>query len=167
MEMNGWTRTYLGSTLLMLCASALVYAVAGAAVVQQVDVMLADRAPVAYVTIPGEVAQAGAALVRVVVTQIQNPAAVPVDVMVSLCWMQRHSRSCQGPIGSLSLFPPDQPGTFVLRLPREVLRETTGGQHEGRQELALEFRLDFPQRDRTSTPVTLTIGRLLWVQESE
>jgi hypothetical protein len=151
----------------MLCASALAHAVAGAAVVQQVDVMLADRTPIAYVTIPGEVAQAGAALVRVVVTQIQNPAAVPVDVMVSLCWMQRHFRSCQGPIGSFSLFPSNQSGTFVVRLPREILLDTTGGQHEEKRELALEFRLDRSKHDRPSEPVALTIGRLLWAQENE
>ena len=162
--MRGWERTFLGAILLLVCAATSAKAVVFAEIVQQVDAVLADRTPIVYVAIPGDVARAGLSLVRVVVTNVKNPAAAPVDVMVSLCSMNRNNRVCTGPTGSFSLFPANQPGTFVLRIPSEVTLDTTGSKNEEMRELALEFRLDSPRHDRTSGPVTITIGRLLWAQ---
>ena len=162
--MRGWERTFLGATLLMVCAATSAKAVVSAEIVQQVDAVLADRTPIVYVAIPGDVARAGLSLVRVVVKNVKNPATVPVDVMVSLCSMNRNNRVCKGPVGSFSLFPANQPGTFVLRIPSEVMLDTTGSKDEEMGELALEFRLDSPKRDGISEPVTITIGRLLWAQ---
>lgn len=162
--MRGWERTFLGATLLMVCAETSDQAVVSAEIVQQVDAVLADRTPIVYVVIPGGVARAGLSLVRVVVTNVKNPAAAPVDVMVSLCSINRNSRVCKGPIGSFSLFPANQPGTFVLRIPSEVMLDTMGSKDEELRELALEFRPDSPKRDGISEPVTITIGRLLWAQ---
>ncbi len=148
----------------MVCAATSAKAVVAAEISQQVDAVLADRTPIVYVAIPGDVARAGLSLVRVVVTNVTNPAAAPVDVMVSLCSMNRNNQVCTGPIGSFSLFPANQPGTFVLRIPRDAMWNTTGGQNEEMRELALEFRLDSPRHDRISGPVAITIGRLLWAQ---
>ena len=162
--MRVWERTFLGATLLIMCAATSAKAVVSAEIVQQVDAVLADRTPIVYVAIPGDVARAGLSLVRVVVTNVKNPAAAPVDVMVSLCSMKRNNQVCRRPIGSFSLFPANQPGTFVLRIPSEVMLDTTGSKDEEMGELALEFRLDSPKRDGISEPVTITIGRLLWAQ---
>jgi hypothetical protein len=162
--MRVWERTFLGATLLIVCAATSAEAVVSTEIVQQVDAVLADRTPIVYVAIPGDVARAGLSLVRVVVTNVQNPAAAPVDVMVSLCSMHRNNRVCKGPSGSFSLFPVNQPGTFVLRIPRDAMWDTMGGQNEEMRELALEFKLDSPKHDRISGPVAITIGRLLWAQ---
>ena len=162
--MRVWERTFLGATLLMVSAATSAQAVVSAEIVQQVDAVLADRTPIVYVAIPGDVVRAGLSLVRVVVTDVTNPESAPVDVMVSLCSINRNSRVCTGPIGSFSLFPANQPGTFVLRIPSEVTLDTTGSKNEKMRGLALEFRLDSPKHDRTSGPVTITIGRLLWAQ---
>ena len=162
--MRGWERMFLGATLLMVCAATSAKAVVSAEIVQQVDAVLADRTPIVYVVIPGDVARAGLSLVRVVVTNVTNPAAAPVDVMVSACSMNRNNRVCKGPIGSFSLFPVNQPGTFVLRIPRDAMWDTTGGQNDEMRELTIKFRLDSPKRDGISEPVTITIGRLLWAQ---
>lgn len=162
--MRGWERTFLGATLLMVCAATSAKAVVSAEIVQQVDAVLADRTPIVYVAIPGDVARAGLSLVHVVVTNVTNPAAAPVAVMVSLCSMNRNSRVCKGPIGSFSLFPANQLGTFVLRIPSEVMLDTRGSKNEEMRELALEFKLDSPKHDRISGLVTITIGSLLWAQ---
>ena len=139
-------------------------ALASAEIVQQVDAVLADRTPIVYVAIPENVARAGLSLVRVVVSNVTSPATASVDVVVSVCSMNRNNRVCKGPIGSFSLFPADQLGTFVLRIPSEVTLDTTGRKNEEMRELALEFRLDSPRHDRTSGPVTITIGQLQWAQ---
>lgn len=148
----------------MMCAATSAQAVVSAEIVQQVDAVLADRTPIVYVAIPGEVARAGLSLVRVVVTNFTNPEAAPVDVMVSLCSMHRNNRVCKGPIGTFSLFPANQLGTFVLRIPSEITLDTMGSKNEEMREVALEFRLDSPRHDRTLGPVAITIGRLLWAQ---
>ena len=94
--MRGWERTFLGATLLMVCAATSAKAVVSAEIVQQVDAVLADRTPIVYVAIPGDVARAGLSLVHVVVTNVTNPAAAPVRA-ASVRLPSRHPTSQGSP----------------------------------------------------------------------
>jgi hypothetical protein len=131
--------------------------------------LLTDHAPRASASVPLAIVRATPPLVTIMVEKIDNPSKVQVDILVSLRWapVDEASRGAgRTDIGTLSLFPADQPGTFTLRTSEVFtrLRETGVALEALRVSLDVEL-LAADSRRRTPGPVAVVIAEPAWMMK--
>ena len=129
--------------------------------------VLTDHGPRTSYAVPPEIVRTAPSLVTITVERIDNPSQAQVDILVSLRWVPADEAPSGGrttPVGTLSLFPADQPGTFMLRTSEgfKQLHET------GVRPETLHVYLDFdllasdPHR-KASAPLAILITEPAWV----
>jgi hypothetical protein len=128
---------------------------------------LTDQAPRASASVPLAIVRASPPLVTITVEKIDNPSKVQVAILVSLRWapVDEASRGAgRTDIGTLSLFPADQPGTFTLRTSDAFtqLRETGVALEALRVFLDIELLAADPRR-RAPGPLAVVIAEPAWM----
>ena len=131
--------------------------------------VLTDHKPRTSYVVPQEMVRAAPPLVTITVERIDNPSQAQVDILVSLRWVpadQASHNTTTTTVGTLSLFPAHQPGTFTLRT-SEAFKQL----HETDVPLeALRVFLDFdllpfdPQR-KASAPLVVVIREPAWAMD--
>jgi hypothetical protein len=162
--------TYHRFILLAACAAGLLVAVgspfwfdAHVLAEQTPNVHLTHTQPRAVMAIPDAVLQRAPSLLLLPVTQINNETLTPVSVYAYLTWSDpKHgNRPARLLLGQISIFPPNQPGTFAIRLSQEfqeLLKQAPEFQQLS-PSLVLELR---PIHSQALPAMDLTIGPVEW-----
>lgn len=103
-----------------------------------------------------------AALLILPIMQITNETLTPVSVHAYLAWNDEVSdRPARLLLGQISIFPANQPGTFMIRLPQEFrdLLQHFSDLQQRSLSLVLELRT---LHNEALPPMHLTIGPVQW-----
>jgi hypothetical protein len=101
-------------------------------------------------------------ILEVAVTKVVNPSRTAIDVSVYLTKaVKGKSEPEQTLIGNFSLYPADQPGTFMLN-PAPAIEKLCGEKPAGDAEVRLVFDLKQLHETKLSTPLELTIAQPKW-----
>jgi hypothetical protein len=124
-------------------------------------VTLTHEHPSSSVPVEADVVASGAEVLEVQITKVVNPARTPVAIFVYLSRAEKgKSKAEQVAIGNFSLYPPDQPGKFLLSAAPALRKVSASGK------TAHDVRLVFEMKriDETGawTPVELTIAQPKW-----
>ena len=124
---------------------------------------LTAEQPIASLPLTARVLTSGAEVLEVTITKVVNPSQTPVSVFVSFSVGEKGTPEArQISLGSFSLYPPDQPGKFLLNA-KSALREApiSDAIAKGR---AVRLVLEMKRIDVTKpwTPVELTIAQPTW-----
>ena len=102
-------------------------------------------------------------VLEVVITKVANPARTPVSIFVFLSDSKKgEAENKSNSLGSFSLYPPDQPGKFLLDAKGGLRKMSrSGATHEAR-EPRLIFEMKRINESRPWTPVEITIAPPTW-----
>jgi len=124
-------------------------------------VKLTHEHPSSSLPVATDVFTNGAKVLEVTITRVVNPAMTPVAVFVSLSDTEKgKSEIKQIPVGNFSLYPPDQPGTFLLDA-APALRKVSRPDATG-HDVRLVFEMKRIDETRAWTPVELTFAEPKW-----
>jgi len=117
--------------------------------------------PIRSVPIAANVLKSGAEVLEVAITKVVNPSQTSVSVLVSFSVGEK-AEAEQTSVGSFSLYPPDQPGKFLLNA-KTALREgaVTDAIAKGKA-VRLVFEMKRIDESRAWTAVELTIAEPAW-----
>ena len=117
--------------------------------------------PVASLPIAAAVLKSGAEVLEVAITKVVNPSQTSVSVFVSFSVGEK-TEAKQSSVGSFSLYPPDQPGKFLLNA-KTALREGAVADAIAKgQAVRLVFEMKRINESKAWTPVELTIAEPTW-----
>lgn len=114
-----------------------------------VSVKLSSGQPAVRVELDGSMLSRGPGHLQFAVSDVQNSALSPVNVVVEAIPPSATGR--RKSVGSFALFPPDQPGSFHLAAPSDLPRDSRG-------RLRLEVRLEQPPARQVDSALRLTIA---------
>jgi hypothetical protein len=122
---------------------------------------LTGEHPVGSVPIAAAMLKSGADVLEVAVTKVVNPSQTSVSVLVSF-QVGEKAEARQISIGSFSLYPPDQPGKFLLNA-KTALREGAVADAIAKgQAVRLVFEMKRTHESKAWTAVELTIAEPTW-----
>lgn len=126
------------------------------------NIQLTHAQPRAVMAVPEAVRRRVPSLLVLSITQITNETLTPVSVHAYLVWNDEgSSQPARLLLGQISIFPANQPGTFMIRLPqefRDMLRHSSDLQQHSLF-LVLELRT---LHNEALPPMHLTIGPVQW-----
>jgi len=136
----------------------------------------ADQKPVASVTLTNNHATGSfpvspetlakqPAIVEITISRVVNPAGTPLSVFVYLSHGGKKVPAAAEriPVGSFTLYPPDQPGKFMLRASSALSRLSASNAKPGNVQLVLELkRVD---ESKPWTAVELTLESPNWLRD--
>lgn len=128
------------------------WVMAAAALYAQSAVQLTPEKPSVSIALTEQIRQHVPHVVEVPVVGVHNPSKVGISISV---WLVG-SRSSRSLIGSLSLFPADQPGVFRLRCEKAFAVTAKPSR------VALELKPSIAGQPLTAT---VTIGELQWLSD--
>jgi hypothetical protein len=117
--------------------------------------------PVASLPVAASVLTSGAEVLEVTVTKVANPSQTPVSVLVSFSVGEK-AKARQISVGSFSLYPPDQPGKFLLNAKTALRERSVADAIANRQAVRLVFELKRTDDSKAWTAVELTIAQPTW-----
>ena len=101
-------------------------------------------------------------VLEVAITKVVNPGMTPVEIYVSLFIAETDkSRSSTKLIGNFSLYPPDQPGSFLLNA-APALRQISSAAKDSKREVRLVFEMKRVDETRPWTPIELQVAQPKW-----
>ena len=110
----------------------------------------------------GELAN-DAEVLEVAITKVINPGMMPVSIVVYLSDSEKgKSQSKRHPVGNLSLYPPDQPGKFLLSTTPALRAVARSDASEKERDLRLVFEMKRIDETRPWTSVEITLAQPTW-----
>lgn len=165
--MRSWL-TALAFAILFFCCTC-----AGPAKIESSETTTIEEKPVAPLTLTGnrvtgsfrvtpETLASRPVAVELQISKVLNPAGAPLSVFV---YLSRGGKKAQSdgqriPIGSFSLYPPDQPGKFMLRASTALSKLGPG-----RDDVQLVIELKRVDETKPWTNVELTVEPPKWLRD--
>lgn len=124
---------------------------------------LTPEHPIGSLPVEADVLTSGSEVLEVTITKVVNPAMTPVTVFVFFSDTEKGTpEPKQTSLGNFSLYPPDQPGKFLLSaapaLRKVSLSDATAKGHD----LRLVFEMKRIDETKAWTPVEVTIAQPKW-----
>jgi hypothetical protein len=105
----------------------------------------------------------GAEVLEVAITKVINPSMTPIAIYVYLSYTEAgKSEPSRQLVGNFSLYPPDQPGKFLLNAAAAVRKVPLSDAAAKGNEVRLEFEMKRIDETRGWTPVEVTIAQPTW-----
>ncbi len=134
-----------------------------AAPVPSTAATLTAEQPVSSLPVETAVLKSGAEVLEVTITKVVNPSQTPVSVLVSLAVGQKGTSEAQQiSVGSFSLYPPDQPGKFLLNAKSALREGPVAYAVANGHPIRLVFEMKRTNETKPWTPVELTIAQPTW-----
>lgn len=125
-------------------------------------VVLTDKQPRGSWEVNVDTLPRDSEILEIAITKVVNPGMTPVEVHVSLSIAEKdESRMSVKQIGNFSLYPPDQPGSFILNA-ATVLRNFSSAARNPKEEVRLVFEVKRVDETRGWTPLELHIAEPKW-----
>lgn len=126
-------------------------------------VVLTDKQPKASWGVAlGKVAR-DTEVLEVAITRVVNPKLTPIEIYVYLANNEKgKTQPVRHLVGNFSLYPPDQPGNFLLDAApalRKISAEVASSKSDN---VRLEFEMKRVDETKDWTPVELMIGQPKW-----
>jgi len=110
----------------------------------------------------GELAN-DAEVLEVAITKVINPGMIPLAIFVYLSDSEKgKSEPKQHPVGNFSLYPPDQPGKFLLSAAPALRAVSRSDASDKERDLRLVFEMKNVDENRPWTSVEVTIAQPTW-----
>ena len=104
-----------------------------------------------------------AEVLEVAITKVINPSLVPIVIYVYLSDTETgRSASDQQLIGNFSLYPPDEPGKFLLSVTPELRNKLLSNANSKGHDLRLIFEMKRVDETKPWSPVELGIAQPAW-----
>jgi hypothetical protein len=101
-------------------------------------------------------------VLEVTITKVINPSLTPLSIFVYLSDSEKgKSRSKEHLVGNFSLYPPDQPGKFLLSAAPGLRKVLAEGPAKG-NDVRLVFEMKRIHETSAWTPVEVTIAQPAW-----
>lgn len=124
-------------------------------------VVLTDKQPRSFWEVNVDTLPRDAEVLEVAITKVINQGMTPVEIHVFLSIAEKDkSRSSTKLIGSFSLYPPDQPGNFLLNS-ATALRQISAASSP-KADVRLVFEMKRVHETRDWTPLELQIAQPKW-----
>jgi hypothetical protein len=126
------------------------------------NITLTDKHPSGSWPVAANLLASDSEVLEVTINKVVNPAMTPVAIYAYLSNTEKDkSETERHPVGNFSLYPPDQPGKFLLSgkaLQRIYASGATSKAHEAR----LVFEMKRIDETKAWTPVEVTIAQPTW-----
>lgn len=123
---------------------------------------LTHEHPLSSLPVAANVLTSGSEVLEVAITKVVNPSRIPVVIFV---YLSNTGKGKSEPekilIGNFSLYPADQPGTFLLN-PAPAVRKLSAEKSFGDTDVRLVFEMNRLDETAAWTPVELTIAQPKW-----
>lgn len=130
-------------------------------------VVLTDKQPRSSWEVNVDTLARDAETLEVGITKVVNPGMTPVEIYVYLAIAEKEkSRSSTKLIGNFSLYPPDQPGNFLLNA-APALRQISSAAGTSKPDVRLVFEMKRVDETRAWTPVELHVAPPKWSAAKE
>ncbi|HWN11267.1 MAG TPA: hypothetical protein VNO50_18670 [Pyrinomonadaceae bacterium] len=101
-------------------------------------------------------------VLEVAITKVVNQGMTPVEIHVFLVIAEKDkSRSSTKLIGNFSLYPPDQPGSFLLNA-ATALNQISSASRNSKADVRMVFEMKRVDETKTWTPIELQIAEPKW-----
>lgn len=124
---------------------------------------LTAEQPRSSLPVATDVLTSGAEVLEVTITKVVNPALTPITIYVFLTDTEKGTTEPrQIPVGNFSLYPPDQPGKFLLDAAAALGKVSLSGATAKGHDVRLVFEMKRIDETRPWTPVEVTIAEPKW-----
>lgn len=126
-------------------------------------VVLTDRQPQASWGVALGKLASDTEVLEVAITRVANPELTPVEVYVYLANGEKGKpEATRHLVGNFSLYPPDQPGNFLLDAAPSLRKVSAAVATSKIDNVRLEFEMKRVNEAKAWTPVELIIGQPKW-----
>jgi hypothetical protein len=132
------------------------------------EIILTETEPMARVHLPANVRSIPVPFLEIPITLISNPREMPFSIFVYLEW----TRSTDGPdarqrtlLGNFTVYPPNQPGKFLLRTSKGFERLKRMGANLEADQIFLFLEMKRVDPSKPWAPIRATIGPVRWRSE--